>query len=95
MVSLTNFKLHMKLKHGEDEQVPCDVCGRTFKCRDFMLAHYKRIHGNMGKEHKCSQCDKTYKYAISLREHVRIAHEGGTNAYSCEQCGKTFDREST
>uniref|UniRef100_A0A4W5PVI0 C2H2-type domain-containing protein n=1 Tax=Hucho hucho TaxID=62062 RepID=A0A4W5PVI0_9TELE len=64
----------------------CDICGKKFKCRDFLTRH-KRSNHYTGIIYSCSVCEKTFRQATSRDTHER-GHTGKN--YWCSDCGETF-----
>ena len=85
-----SFVWHVKNVHSSaDKKVDCSVCGATFKNRDYMLKHYKRVHG--GFLQKCQFCDKDFSCPVSLKGHIQTIHdEPRLKKVKCTQCEAAF-----
>ncbi|PSN43646.1 hypothetical protein C0J52_16666 [Blattella germanica] len=68
-----------------ENQFPCDECGKTFTKKKYLTAH-KRLHnGNLS--FSCEICQKSFNHKGHLHRHMHV-HTG--EGFSCEVCGKSF-----
>ena len=68
---MDSFKIHV-LRHTDDRQFPCDVCGKSF----FTKRDIKRHTMSHTLPIRCDQCEKRYASKDLLREHVHMRHNG-------------------
>lgn len=65
-----------------------DQCNKTFKSKDYLKTHMKRIHLHKKKFYKCDQCDKSLSSIFSLEKHIH-SHRN-IRHFNCEVCDKSF-----
>ncbi|XP_011663291.2 uncharacterized protein LOC100889583 isoform X2 [Strongylocentrotus purpuratus] len=73
---------------GENEEKPCDVCGKVFRSGSRLTRHML-IHSRPNS-FKCDVCSKVFNRRDHLKRH-QLTHSG-IRPYGCTQCGKRFVR---
>lgn len=43
-INVSDYNKHMRYKHGPDQQIPCDLCGKQFRGKDNLRGHYRKVH---------------------------------------------------
>ncbi|XP_054267051.1 transcription factor hamlet-like [Macrosteles quadrilineatus] len=74
----------------EDEEVSCNVCGKTFSDNDNLDEHLVLFHQYPRGQFKCRQCPRAYSSQQGLSRHV-AAH---SRKYTCENCNTVFTDRS-
>ena len=69
-----SFKIHV-LRHTDDRQFPCEVCGKAFLTKRDIEQHMN-CHT---LPQKCDQCEKRFASKHSLQDHVKMRHNGIKN----------------
>lgn len=64
----------------------CDLCGKVYKCRETIAAHFSYVHGPR-KIFSCDQCPKTYTAYSALSSHKKFSHEE-YEPFVCDICGR-------
>lgn len=64
----------------------CDLCGKVYKCRETIAAHFSYIHGPR-KIFSCDQCPKTYTAYSALSSHKKFSHKE-YEPFVCDICGR-------
>lgn len=65
----------------------CQHCGKIYKTRSTLHAHYQLMHPENEVEGRCVKCDKKYPSILSLQKHIRYMHRYG---HRCQACYRTF-----
>lgn len=76
----------------------CEVCGKIFSRRDYMLIHCNKQHkSSTGCYFKCDICNeqKSYKMRARLEEHMMMVHlknigDSEFIYFECKECKNTF-----
>uniref|UniRef100_A0A1B0CS44 C2H2-type domain-containing protein n=1 Tax=Lutzomyia longipalpis TaxID=7200 RepID=A0A1B0CS44_LUTLO len=95
--SLKSALKRHKMTH-EDAQIPCDVCGKTFRNLLYMKKHRKHNHSGEKPPRPnsgtliCQTCGHVAKNRNTLVAHLRI--HAGTKPFKCEVC-KRVPAEAT
>ncbi|XP_074159694.1 transcription factor IIIA [Sminthopsis crassicaudata] len=86
----TELLKHMKETHKEE--ITCDICGKTFKRKDYLKQH-KKIHAPEREVCRCPRegCGRSYTTVFNLQSHILSFHEE-QRPFICEHagCGKSF-----
>lgn len=61
------FKFRYRLKdhqwmHAKERIFDCKKCEKSFKSKQVLQLHYKRIHFGVQKRHECNICGKNVLY---------------------------------
>lgn len=83
---LLHLSQHLKSVHGNQNEVKCSICDKTFTCKKRLTRH-NLVHSNDFK-HKCAICNKGFKTPFSLKVHKRSHDE--VKPFECTICKKTF-----
>ena len=82
------FENHSSLMFQIEKTFECKQCTKTFKSKNLLERHVKRVHDKTGEKIECSKCDKTFTAVEYLRKHMKI-HQFGRQ-YLCSQCGLAY-----
>lgn len=93
-----SFLHHQKLACGKEEKeleelknLPCDICGSTFKTKHQIHCHKKAVH--LDAPEVCDICGNVYKNQLALRAHKK-RHDEKNRKYACNDCGRSFFNSS-
>lgn len=92
--NLKNLKQHKKVHEVGDRHV-CDVCGKEFLRKAYLIIHKRKIHpkaDNKIKALECYICKQYYRSLLALKTHM-YWHYLPKN-YLCTQCGEQFRKFS-
>jgi KRAB domain-containing zinc finger protein len=81
----------MKLFHSDSEPVSCDLCGKSFKSKQYLKNH-KETHG-LVPNYKCHLCESEFMQKNNLKKHVKYVHD--KRSFKCNICNKSYSREDT
>ena len=76
-----------KLTHETKRNFDCDVCGKKFKFKHYLVSH-KLLHSG-DKPHMCTWCGMTFTQNANMQKHVRMKHTNN-KGHVCSYCGKSF-----
>ena len=79
---------NLQIVHNENEY-PCNVCGKTFTGARNLKNHINNIHNNL-KDHKCDICGKSFSRVNVLKKHNGEVHNANPKNHKCDSCGKLF-----
>lgn len=82
----------------------CLQCDRTFKTKNYLLDHIRRLHSAGDKSEKkkkscvfnCHFCDKSFLTKLGYDLHLQLSHRDQvekkkeSDGYICKQCGGRF-----
>lgn len=80
----------------------CLKCDRTFKTKNYLLDHIRRVHsvGDRSEKYKkktcvfdCDFCDKSFLTKLGYDLHLQLSHRDQveeSNGYTCKECGSRF-----
>ena len=87
------LKRHVSITHVEARPFVCDICPKTFKQRETLVAH-RLIHSGE-KNFSCQKegCDKAFTKEWTLVQHERI--HTGVKPYSCKLCDVSFAQKNS
>jgi KRAB domain-containing zinc finger protein len=71
-VPYTLFK-HRALVHGHGTKFICDICGKAFISKPFLVSHQKYHKGIRSK--KCTKCPSMFTEDRGLRTHLKRVHK--------------------
>lgn len=66
----------------------CELCGKSYKNKNGMLAHVKNMHEKDGKVYECPHCHKQFAKKSVLYGHVNFHHS--TKSRKCSFCDKVY-----
>ncbi|XP_067658575.1 uncharacterized protein [Haliotis asinina] len=92
--SKPNLQFHMQLHHKKSHPAKCDICGKVFKHKRYIIGHRKRHFGT--KKFKCSECGKAFYEKCTLKAHEQIHKEPSEREYRfvCPFCGNRYSSKS-
>lgn len=64
---------HRALQHGDGNRFICDMCGKVFTSKAFLMSHQK-YHKNV-KSKKCLKCPSIFTEDKGLKTHMRRVHK--------------------
>lgn len=82
----SGLSTHNKLVH-DSNVYPCKHCIASFKCKNYLEKHIKRVHEHVEKV-QCENCNRYYKGSSNLRIHQLDCY--GNHNYVCSECPRTF-----
>ncbi|CAB0043631.1 unnamed protein product [Trichogramma brassicae] len=62
---------HQRIVHTVIKEHPCETCGKIFKFKRNLRAHFWKAHT---KRHRCDACDKTFQSERDFDRHKRVKH---------------------
>ncbi|XP_077060021.1 zinc finger and BTB domain-containing protein 40 isoform X3 [Siphateles boraxobius] len=74
-------------KKKKTEQVPCDMCDKTFKHSSGLLYH-KRTEHFEERPYACEECGAKFAATSSLKNHMRL--HTGEKPFHCKHCDMSF-----
>ncbi|KAG9353055.1 hypothetical protein JZ751_017631 [Albula glossodonta] len=76
-------------KRKRQEQVACDICGKTFAHPSGMLYHKRTEHFDE-KPYMCKECGAKFAANSSLKNHMRL--HTGERPFLCKHCDMSFSQ---
>ncbi|KAJ8360633.1 hypothetical protein SKAU_G00171580 [Synaphobranchus kaupii] len=76
-------------KRKRQEQVACDICGKTFAHPSGMLYHKRTEHFDE-KPYVCKECGAKFAANSSLKNHMRL--HTGERPFLCKHCDMSFSQ---
>ena len=86
-----NMRRH-KMTHSEDRLFQCSECSRTFKNKENLKVHVKRIHLKI-QSFKCQDCPSQFTTNVELQSLWKRIHMVISWSFTCNECEKTFRLE--
>ncbi|XP_061401998.1 uncharacterized protein LOC133337810, partial [Musca vetustissima] len=86
IVHALRFRMHLNGHQGQDETIPCKICGKPYGSVEPYMQHCRRHMDDLPVE--CKECGKRFIRDADLRLHMRI--HTGVKPYCCEICGASF-----
>lgn len=71
-----------------DVKNQCEVCGKIFKKKTYLVRHMQQMHKNPSSTCLCSECGYLAKTPMRLRYHISSKHSA--RKFQCEFCEKRF-----
>lgn len=83
----------------------CLKCDRTFKTKNYLLDHIRRVHNSGDKSEKykkktcvfdCDFCNKSFLTKLGYDLHLQLSHreqvekKKESSGYTCKECGSRF-----
>ena len=94
-IKLEKYKNETHLK-GEDQNLKCKLCGKTFPYMIKFKSHLKINHNGDGL-HNCNKCSSTFFRESTLEKHVKRVHDYlgsekmlNEDEVACDVCDTTF-----
>ncbi|XP_035712969.1 gastrula zinc finger protein XlCGF57.1-like [Folsomia candida] len=93
--TLTTLSLpgHLSNVHGNQENLPCDICHKEFRSLPYLRQHIKTAHCATPRLRipcRFEACGKSFMTKASLRTHFKTEHEANSVRFACPICGKKF-----
>jgi len=84
---------HLSIVHGVGKNMggTCEVCGKFYRRKEYLVYHIKTHDENRPKPHQCIICEKRFFTAALLRKHLE-SHEDA-RPLVCDICGKRYSRQ--
>ncbi|KAM8827460.1 zinc finger protein 532 isoform 1-T4 [Spinachia spinachia] len=82
----TNSNCSVVPKGAPSSGYTCGDCSSLFSARQIFVAHMRREHGKILKNHPCRQCEKSFSSSHSLCRHNRLKHKGQRKGHTCPHC---------
>ncbi|XP_061075794.1 zinc finger and BTB domain-containing protein 40 [Conger conger] len=76
-------------KRKKQEQVACDICGKTFAHPSGMMYHKRTEHFDE-KPYVCKECGAKFAANSSLKNHMRL--HTGERPFLCKHCDMSFSQ---
>ncbi|XP_064161583.1 zinc finger and BTB domain-containing protein 40 [Anguilla rostrata] len=76
-------------KRKRQEQVACDICGKTFAHPSGMMYHKRTEHFDE-KPYVCKECGAKFAANSSLKNHMRL--HTGERPFLCKHCDMSFSQ---
>lgn len=92
-VNFQTLKAHNSLKHSEDGQQMCYICGKEFSSK-LSLQRHLRLHNQ--QMYTCNICSKNVSTKASFQDHMERHKPERERKYKfyCAYCGKGFSVKS-
>lgn len=84
---LSHMKRHEE-DYGQNSNITCKLCNKTFFQERYLKTHYIRVHENGGERFICDLCGKKVNSKRSLRDHMLL--HNGLKPLECPHCDKKF-----
>ncbi|XP_035708329.1 zinc finger protein 658B-like [Folsomia candida] len=84
---------HLSYVHGNQENLPCDICGNEFRSLPNLRQHLKTAHCATPRLRipcRFSPCEKSFLTKASLQTHFRTEHDANPVRFDCPICGEKF-----
>ena len=79
-----------KTSHLGTKSFICEICGKAYLQKSYLVAHKRGVHGVvqkiLKKDHLCTICNKSFASEYILRNHAGVH----SRKFLCTQCGKEF-----
>ncbi|KAM7341830.1 zinc finger protein 711 isoform 3-T3 [Cochliomyia hominivorax] len=85
--SVLKYEQHLENKHAVSIRHECEICGKTFRCAEYLAVHRKR-HNE--RHYQCDLCNKNYINNAELKVHKQRIHNKMHLPFVCNICGKIF-----
>lgn len=72
--------------HGEDQQLPCETCGKILKSQTTLRFHMKMHRATL--DFRCAQCNLGFKTNAYLLKHMKVHSD--SKDYVCKFCQMAF-----
>ncbi|CAG0897768.1 unnamed protein product [Cyprideis torosa] len=80
---------HIRTTHGDGSVYPCSECSKTFKTKNYLYSHRKKVHGE--RTFCCEVCGKRFKSGQNLNDHRSI--HSAVKPFGCSLCEKRFTQK--
>lgn len=72
--------------HGEDQQLPCETCGKVLKSQTTLRFHMKMHRATL--DFRCPQCNLGFKTNAYLLKHMKVHSD--SKDHVCKYCSMAF-----
>ena len=88
--TLSNIKIHTRICNSNNTEIPCDICGKTFKTPTGLGQHHSFCGRQSQKNYFCEQCPNSFSRKGGLTMHTMQFHTD-SKSLLCEHCDyKTY-----
>lgn len=103
--TVLTYEQHLQMKHAVQIKYECEICGKVFRCSEYLAIHRKR-HNE--RYYRCDLCSKNYISNAELRIHKQCHHstlpsqlvketrtrtKTKRNCFKCDDCNfETYSR---
>lgn len=91
----TELRKHIQIDHLGGYQ--CDLCGKPFRCAEYMKRHrltHDPNHEALKSSFTCEECGKEFVKEVNFKRHV-LKHRGQLPTFRCDQCGKEISSKQS
>lgn len=76
--------------HSDARAFSCEFCGMSFKIRNSLRAHRRRMHTQDNMK-KCPECTRIFFTENERSEHIAVSHRG-ERKFVCHICDRNYSR---
>ena len=83
------FSIKYLRRHLASCHLECKTCNKTFKTKERLDGHIKRVHQHKEPEAECKLCQARVSDVATLKKHMDQVHYG-KKLLKCDYCEKRF-----